>query len=256
MILPSYRYLSTILEHFCRTYLSSLWNICTVTPERMLKCMHLTPTDPTLHSSHADLLSLHSAACLSLFRLWYCIVAISSLSSSTFSFYTSTHVLPHLSPLSWIDMKQLLRLYSGACPCYFWMHSFFISFKKWFVLIGIELLCITMMVFDIYINMNQPHGYMCPSILNTTQTSLATPCFWVLPQHKSWMHLSCIALALGISFIYGNVPVSMLFSQTIPSLDSPLESQNQCYCLPKSHLYTLVNNICLSHSNFFFFYSE
>ena len=123
------------------------------------------------------------------------------------------------------------------------------------------------MVFDIYINMNQPHRYMCPSILNTTQTSLATPCFWVLPQHKSWMHLSCIALALGISFIYGNLPVSMLFSQIIPSLNSPLESQslsfirgsfllafmqNQCYCLPKSHLYALVNNICLSYSNLFF----
>ena len=29
--------------------------------------------------------------------------------------------------------------------------------------------------------------------------------------------------------------------------------QNHCYCLPKSHLYALVNNICLSHSNFFFF---
>ena len=123
------------------------------------------------------------------------------------------------------------------------------------------------MVFDIYINMNQSHGYMCPPILNTTQTSLVTPCFWVLPQHKSWMHLSCIALALGISFIYGNLPVSMLFSQIIPSLNSPLESQslsfirgsfllafmqNQCYCLPKSHLYALVNNICLSYSNLFF----
>ena len=151
-------------------------------------------------------------------------------------------------------MKQLLMLYSGACPCYFWMHlllSLHISFKKWFILIGIELLCITVMVFDIYINMNQPHGYMCPAVLNTTQTSLVTPCFWVLPQHKNWMHLFGIELALVISFIYGNVPVSMLFSQTIPSLDSPLESQslfficgsfllafvqNHCYCLPKSHL--------------------
>ena len=122
------------------------------------------------------------------------------------------------------------------------------------------------MVFDIYINMNQAHGYMCPPILNTTQTSLVTPCFWVLPQHKSWMHLSCIELALVISFIYGNVPVSMLFSQIIPSLNSPIESQscslyvdillafmqNHCYYLPKSHLYALIDNICLSLSNFFF----
>ena len=153
------------------------------------------------------------------------IVAISSLFSLTFSVYTSTHVPTLLSPLSWIDMKRLLRLYSGACPCYFWMHlllSLHISFKKWFILIGIELLCIIVIVFDIYINMNQAHGFMCPPILNTSQTSLVTPCFWVLPQHKSWMHLSCIALALGISFICGNVPVSMLFSQSSHPWTLPL----------------------------------
>lgn len=69
-----------------------------------------------------------------------------------------------------------------------------------------------MMVFDIYIITNQPHGHMCPLILNTTQTSFVTPHFWVLPQHKRWVHLSCIGLAVVISFIYGNVPVSMLFS--------------------------------------------
>ena len=86
--------------------------------------------------------------------------------------------------------------------------------------------CITVMVFDIYINMNQPHENMCLRILNTTQTSLVTPCFWVLPQHKSWVHLSCLELALVISFIYGNVPVSMLCSQIIPSLNSPIESKS------------------------------
>ena len=117
------------------------------------------------------------------------------------------------------------------------------------------------MAFDIYINMNQAHGFICPPILNTTQTSLATPCFWVLPQHKSWTHLSCIELSLVISFIYGNVPVSMLFSQIIPSLDSPIDSnslfficgsfllafmQDHCHCLPKSCLNALINNICLS----------
>ena len=123
------------------------------------------------------------------------------------------------------------------------------------------------MVFDIYINMNQAHGYMYPPILNTTQTSLVTPCFWVLPQHKNWMHLFGIELALVISFIYGNVPVSMLFSQIIPSLNSLIESksmfficgsfllafmQDHCYWLPISHLYALINNNCLSLSNIFF----
>ena len=82
------------------------------------------------------------------------------------------------------------------------------------------------MFFDIYINMNQPHENMCLPILNTTQTSLVTPCFWVLPQHKSWVHLSCLELALVISFIYCNVPVSMLCSQIIPALNSPIESKS------------------------------
>jgi len=53
-----------ILEHFCCTYLSSLWNTYTVTPETTLKCMHLTPTEPLFQSRHADLLSLHSATCI------------------------------------------------------------------------------------------------------------------------------------------------------------------------------------------------
>ena len=123
------------------------------------------------------------------------------------------------------------------------------------------------MVFDIYINMNQPHGYVCPPILNTNQASLVTPCFWVLPQHKNWMHVFCNELAPVISFIYGNVPDSMLLSQIIPSLNSPIESksmfficgsfllafmQDHCYCLPISHLYALINNIYLSLSNFLF----
>ena len=86
--------------------------------------------------------------------------------------------------------------------------------------------CITVMVFVIYINMNHPHENMCLPILNTTQTSLVTPCFWVLPQHKSWVHLSCLELALVISFIYGNISVSMLCSQIIPSLNSPIESNS------------------------------
>ena len=124
-----------------------------------------------------------------------------------------------------------------------------------------------MMVFDIYIIMNQPHGCMCPLILNTTQTSFVTQHFWGLTQHKRWVHLSCIELAVVISFIYGNVPVSMLFSQIFPSLNSSTESksmfficgsfllafmQDHCYWLPISHLYALINNICRSLSTFFF----
>ena len=62
-----------------------------------------------------------------------------------------------------------------------------------------------------YIDMNQPWVHMCPPILNPTSTS-------VPPQL-----LGCPrALAC---FTYGNIHVSMLFSQIIPPLASPTESK-------------------------------
>ena len=67
---------------------------------------------------------------------------------------------------------------------------------------------------------------------------------------------SYIELALVIYFTYGNVNVSMLFSQIIPPLPSPTESkslfltsvfpslacmQDSHYCLSKFHIYVLIS---------------
>ena len=67
--------------------------------------------------------------------------------------------------------------------------------------------------------------------------------------------VSCIKSGLAIYFTYDNIPVSMLFSQIIPPLPSPIESkslfftsvslllsciQGYHYHLSKFHIYTLV----------------
>ena len=71
---------------------------------------------------------------------------------------------------------------------------------------------------------------------------------------------SCIKLALVICFTYGNIHVSMLFSQIIPPLPSPTESKSlfftfvspllpcmqDChYRLSKFHICVLIYSICL-----------
>ena len=69
-------------------------------------------------------------------------------------------------------------------------------------------------------DMNQPWVYMCPP-------SRTTPS----PSHPSGLSqctsfecpVSCIELGLVIPFTYGNIHVSMLFSQILPLLPSPTE---------------------------------
>ena len=76
---------------------------------------------------------------------------------------------------------------------------------------------------------------------------------------------SCIKLALVIYFTYGNIYVSMLFSQMIPPSSSPTESKSlfftsvslllPCmwdshYCLSKFHIYVLMYSICVSLTYF------
>ena len=72
-----------------------------------------------------------------------------------------------------------------------------------------------------YIDMNQPWVYMCPP--SWTSLPLASPSHpsgssqCTSPEHP----LSCIEPGPVIYFTYGNIHVSMLFSQIIPPFSSP-----------------------------------
>ena len=76
------------------------------------------------------------------------------------------------------------------------------------------------------IDMNQPQVYMCPP----SWTPLPLPS----PLHPSGLSqctsfqcpVSSIEFGLVIYFIYGNIHVSMLFSQIIPPSPSPTESKS------------------------------
>ena len=75
-----------------------------------------------------------------------------------------------------------------------------------------------------YIDMNQPWVYMWPP----SWTALPP----LSPSHPSGLSqctgfecpVSCIELGLVIYFTYGNIHVSVLFSQIIPPSPSPIES--------------------------------
>ena len=83
------------------------------------------------------------------------------------------------------------------------------------------------------------HGCTCVLIPN--------PLPAYLPSHPSGLSqrigfecpVSCIELGLGISFTYGNIHVSMLFSQSIPLLLSHTES--------KSLFFISVSFFCLAY---------
>ena len=70
--------------------------------------------------------------------------------------------------------------------------------------------------------MNQPQVYMCPphpespSYLPPPRIPLGCP---RVPA------ASCIKLAMAICFTYGNVHISVLFSQVIPPLPSEVQGQ-------------------------------
>ena len=71
------------------------------------------------------------------------------------------------------------------------------------------------------------HRYTCiPSILNPPPVFLPTLSFWVVPECQFWvpffMHQTCT----GHPFTYGNVHVSVLFSQITPPSPSPTESKS------------------------------
>ena len=79
-----------------------------------------------------------------------------------------------------------------------------------------------------YINMNWPQVYIHVSRVSWTPLPPPFPAYLSgLSQSTTFVRLaSCIELVLVIYLTYGNVHVSMLFSQIIPPLPSPTESKS------------------------------
>ena len=63
-------------------------------------------------------------------------------------------------------------------------------------------------------------------ILNPPPTSLPIPSLRVVPAHQPWMPCLVHWTWTGDLFTYGNIHVSMLFSQIIPPSPSPTESKS------------------------------
>ena len=129
--------------------------------------------------------------------------------------------------------------------------------KQWFFFFKINFnwMLITILWFLPYINMSQPQVYMC----SPSWTLLPPPS----PPHPSALSqstgfecpASCIKCALVIYFTYGNIHVSVLFSQVIPPLPSLTELKSLFFtsrvsfavlhigsslCLSKFHVYVLI----------------
>ena len=79
------------------------------------------------------------------------------------------------------------------------------------------------MVFAIHQHELATDIHVCP-LLDPSPTSLLTTSLWVAPSFVC--PASRIKLELAIYFTYGNVHVSMLFSQIIPPSPSPTESKS------------------------------
>ena len=97
--------------------------------------------------------------------------------------------------------------------------------------------------------MNQPWVYMCfpswtpfpaPSPFHPSGSSQCTT-----SEHP----VSCIEAGLVIYFTYGNIHVSMLFSQIMPSLPSPTESKS-LFFISVSLLLSCVYSRCYHLSKF------
>ena len=117
-----------------------------------------------------------------------------------------------------------------------------------------------------YNNMNHPQVTTCPLLFEpSSHPPHLIPPFQVITEHGVELPPLYSKLPLGVYFTYGNVYVSMLFSQFILPFPSPAVStglfsmsmslfspckQVHQYHFPRFHIYAIVYNICFSLSDF------
>ena len=81
---------------------------------------------------------------------------------------------------------------------------------------------LTVLWFLPHIDMNQPQVHIWPPAIRNPPPTSSPPHSSRLPQSTGFEYpASCIELALVISFTYGNMHVSVIFSQIIPPLPIP-----------------------------------
>lgn len=112
--------------------------------------------------------------------------------------------------------------------------------------------------------MNQLWVHMCSPILNPLPL-LPTPSFWVAPEHQFCVPCFMHQMKSHIHLTYGNIYVSMLFSQIIPPSPYPTEHQSLflyiCIALAvlnigssllsfKFHIHALIYCISVTLSSF------
>ena len=70
------------------------------------------------------------------------------------------------------------------------------------------------------------HGFACVPHPDPSSHLFTIPSLWVFPVYQPWALISCIQPGLVICFTLDGILVSVLFSQNIPPLPSPTESQS------------------------------
>ena len=109
------------------------------------------------------------------------------------------------------------------------LHLFFNILKMYLLLIRGQLSYNTLLVSTILPH-EQPQVYICPSLLNLPPTSLPIPLAQVVTEYQ--VLAPCITQQIPTDyFIYGNVYISILFSQFTPPFPSASVSKVCSLCL-------------------------
>ena len=126
------------------------------------------------------------------------------------------------------DTRMISSLFISISICskFFFLFLIFIFIIKHFICFNWRLITLQYCGGFCHTSTWISHGCTCPLILNPSPTSLPTPSFCIVLEHQLWVPNISTELELVICFTYGNIYVSVLFSQIIPPLPSPTQSKS------------------------------